>query len=374
MNANTTLSLAGGDALGGALYLNSGATVIVPAGAVDAINSPFTEDYSGVPSGSFVDSGWLNVTSSATFNGPLTVSAGGTLAATAPLTVYDLTVSGGVGATDGLTNAGTLTISGGTVSTTVDPLVNDGTLTETAGTLTTAGLTNNDSVLLAGTAGVGGTLQNNDYVEVQAGGSLTAGGAVDNTSSNSTLNVDTGSGDVPPGKLTVTSTGALDNDGGSMTVAGTATVYGSLSNSGMVEVTSGGSLAYSSEVTVDNSGVLQLDGGSTLAMGMATLDNSGTVVLGAGNSAMVGALVQNGDLQVNIASATDYGTLRVTGRLTLPAAPDTLTLTLVDDYQPPSGTTFTILTFSSLQGQFADVQSPDWSVSYDTDDITATAP
>ncbi len=379
VNSGTTLSLAGSDTLGGSLYLNSGATVLIPANAVDTINSPFTEDHSGIPSGLFQDSGYLTITNSATFNGPLTVTGpAATLAATAPLTVSDLTVGpgGGVTASAGLTNDGTTTLSGGTITTTVDPLVNDGTLTETAAGILTigAGLTNNDAVLLAGIAGVSGTLQNNESVEVQAGGSLTATGELDNASSNSTLNVDTGSGDIPPGKLTVESTGSLVNDGGSVTVAGTATLYGSLSNSGTLEVTSGGSLAYSSELAVDNSGVLQLDGGSSLAMGMATLDNSGTVVLGAGDSALVGALVQNGDLQVNIASATDYGTLGVTGLLTLTAAPDTLTLTLLNDYKPPSGTAFQILTFGSLQGEFADVEPPGWSVSYDTNDVTATAP
>ncbi len=377
VDAGTTLVLAGGDTLGGSLYNDTGATVIVPAGAVDTINSPFTEDHSGDPAGSFTIDGSVGITSSgsATFNGPLTVSgSGATLAAAGPLTVYDLTVSGGgtVGAGAGLTNDGTTTITtAGTVNTTIDPLVNDGTLTEDGTLNVFAGLTNNDSVLVGGTAGVAGTLQNNGSVEVQAGGVLTATGELDNASGNSTLNVDAPAGVFPAGSLIVTLTGSLVNDGGTVTVAGTAGTSGTVTNSGTVEVTAGGQLRGSSNV--DNSGVLQLDGGSTFGES-GTLNNTGTVVLGAGNTATVGALVQNGDLQVNIASAMDYGTLGVTGLLTLTAAPDALTLTLVDDYQPPSGSTFNIVTFGSLQGQFADVEPPDWSVSYNTDDITATAP
>jgi hypothetical protein len=61
--------------------------------------------------------------------------------------------------------------------------------------------------------------------------------------------------------------------------------------------------------------------------------------------------------------------------LTLAAAPDTLWLTLLNDCKPTSGTVFTILTFDTLQGQFADVEPnpSDWTVSYNTSDITVTA-
>ncbi len=379
VNSGTTLSLAGSDTLGGSLYLNSGATVLVPAGAVDTINSPFTEDHSGVSSGSFLVNGSLTITKSgsATFNGPLTVSGSkASLTANGPLTVYDLNVGSGglLTANAGLTSAGPTTIgSGGNITTTTDAFVNNGDLTEAAGgTLSVgAGLTNNDLVLVGGTAGVAGTLQNNGSVEVQADGVLTASGELDNASSNSTLNVDAASGMFPAGILSVTSTGSLVNDGGTVTVAGTAGTAGTVTNSGTVEVTTGGELRGSSNV--DNSGVLQLDGGSTFGE-TGTLDNTGTTVLGAGNTATVGALVQNGDLKVNIASAMDYGALGVTGLLTLTAAPDTLTLTLLNDYQPPSGTAFKILTFGSLQGEFADVEPPGWSVSYDTGYITANAP
>jgi hypothetical protein len=85
-------------------------------------------------------------------------------------------------------------------------------------------------------------------------------------------------------------------------------------------------------------------------------------------------LVQNGDLQVDVSSATDYGKLAVSGLLTLTAAPDTLDVNLEVGYQPPSGTAFQILTFGSRQGTFANVENPsEWSVSYNTNSVTVTA-
>ncbi len=376
LSSGTTLDL-GSSTLGGTLD-NDHATVVVPSGTTDTIDAALTQNLTDT--GLFLVNGTLSITTkgSATFNGPLQVSGSkSTLTAAGPLTVYDLTIgpTGTLTATAALTNAGTMTIANPGHATTAASFTNDGNLVVDSGSVLTVddGLSNTASVQVAGSMSVAGPLQNTDTIEVQAGGTLTASGEINNSSSSkSSIVVDAASGYVPAGTLYVMPGGTMVN-AGTLTVAGSAGLNDTFTNSGTTEVKSGGSLTDYSNV--DNSGALLLESGGTFKETAGTLDNTGGVTLVPGDSATVSNLTQNGNLVEEIASASDYGTLGVSGQLTLTTAPDTLTLTLLDDYHPASGTAFPFLTFGTLQGQFANVEPnpTSWSVTYNTNNITVTA-
>ena len=59
-----------------------------------------------------------------------------------------------------------------------------------------------------------------------------------------------------------------------------------------------------------------------------------------------------GVLLIQIGGASQFGQLAVTG---MAALGGTLELSLIDGYTPPLGTSFTILTFDQLSGDFATV-------------------
>jgi hypothetical protein len=108
----------------------------------------------------------------------------------------------------------------------------------------------------------------------------------------------------------------------------------------------------------------------------ATLINDGTISIAAGTTLTLGGdftQMSDGDLAVAIASSSSFGRLTVNGSATLDG---TLTVNLVNGYQPPSGTSFRILTFNPPgHGTFAtlDGDGPLFTAAYDPGDVTLTA-
>jgi hypothetical protein len=155
----------------------------------------------------------------------------------------------------------------------------------------------------------------------------------------------------------------LTNSGG-----GTGTMSGDLENYGSVDRQDGSSIGFADGSTVDNAKGAVFDFENSLGGTITTFNNDGTLELGAGDTLTAGTFTQSstGTLQSNIASATSYGSLSVTGSATLDG---TLQGQLENGYQPPSGTSFQVLTFGSSSGQFATVSPSGWTAQYDPTDV-----
>lgn len=193
-----------------------------------------------------------------------------------------------------LTNEGTLTNDGTLTNSSM--LTNDGTLTNNfGGTLTNSGTLTNDHTLMND-----GTLTNNSGGTLTNSGTVTNDGALTN---NGTLT----------NYRTLNNFGALDNSGGSLTVAsgGAYNGYsGSSLSGGSFKVLSGGSLgmAVGSSMSVNS---LYFSAGGTysiLGSQTGTVTLQGTVnLLDSSNSAYTGTLTKtssNGLLYSTVFSAT----------------------------------------------------------------------
>jgi hypothetical protein len=149
---------------------------------------------------------------------------------------------------------------------------------------------------------------------------------------------------------------------------GTGTIGGDLENHGSVDWEDGSAITFASGSSVDNQKGAVFDFENSLGGTIPTFSNDGTLELGAGDTLTAGTFTQSstGTLQSNIASATSYGALSVTGTATLDG---TLQGQLENGYQPPKGTNFKVLTFGSRSGQFATVSPSGWTAQYDPSDV-----
>ena len=149
---------------------------------------------------------------------------------------------------------------------------------------------------------------------------------------------------------------------------GTGTIGGDLENHGLVDWQDGSTITFADGSTVDNQKGAVFDFENSLGGTISTFNNAGTPELGAGDTLTAGTFTQvsTGTLQSDIASATSYGSLSVTGTATLDG---TLKGQLENGYQPPSGTSFKVLTFGSRSGQFATVSPSGWTAQYDASDV-----
>jgi hypothetical protein len=126
--------------------------------------------------------------------------------------------------------------------------------------------------------------------------------------------------------------------------------------------------------------LVDLEGGVLAGTGMmnANVRNNAEVDVGLPGSpgvlTIIGAYAQTsgGVLVIEIGGPTagiDFGQLNITGQATLDG---TLTVHILNGFQPTSGASFVILTFGSGTGTFAtiDGDGPAFTPSYDPTDVT----
>jgi hypothetical protein len=162
----------------------------------------------------------------------------------------------------------------------------------------------------------------------------------------------------------------------------TLRLTGDVTNHGLIQLSSvdgvyssslvlmGGTLTNANDGTIE---VLAGTGGSRSIT--AGLVNDGTILLHTNTLSLVGDFTQNGDgdLAVEIGSASSFGQLAVGGSATLDG---TLSVALVNGYMAPSASTYKVLTFApgSLTGAFATQDDGGlFTASYNNADVTLTA-
>ena len=313
--------------------------------------------------GTTATAGTLQITSTGASLGAVTIS-GGTLQLAGPAIAASLTQSGGT-----LSATGTLTVAGEGVW--------------TAGTMTGAGTT---SVLGGLTiSGVTSKLLGGGRVLALSGtSSWTGANALSATNSGiGTLRLVSGTftvGDASGQNTNANGTGTLALEiqagatlrkslGGTTNFAAGVT---SFTNAGMVEVLSG-TLNIGSSGYQQTSGLTSLTGGSltvsgTLTLAGGSLTGTGTVTattvsniggqvgpgLSPGTLTISGNYIQGstGTLNIEVGGTTvgaEYDRLAITGAATLNG---TLNVSLINDFVPLVGTSFTIMTFGSRSGDF----------------------
>jgi hypothetical protein len=184
------------------------------------------------------------------------------------------------------------------------------------------------------------------------------------------------------GTIAIGSLRAAIVEGGDFANAGTVTLV----NFGSVVVT--GNYTQTAGTTQLNNGLLtaslvDLEGGVLAGTGMinANVVNKAEVDVGQHNSpgalTIVGDYIQTcgGVLVIEIggpSAGTDFDQLNVTGQATLDG---TLTVHLINGFQPNSGDSFVILTFGSGSGVFATINGDGalFTPSYDATDVTLLA-
>jgi hypothetical protein len=340
----------------------------------------------------------LNVTGNVTLGGNLTNAAGATLGVDGTLTIAQNFANdgairigtlgdpnqaldpavGSLTASQNVTNDGTIVLVNGDIN------VADGTLTNApGGTISIGdGITDNGT----GTHTLHAALVNQGTLNVKQEGDFTG-----DVTNSGTVNIQSGDLMVSPtdpasedptfsntGTLTVDSLRALFIQGGfanSGTVSLTA--FGSVVATGNF-VQTGGTTHLSNGLVTAN--LVDLEGGILVGTGVmnANVRNNAEVDVGQPGSpgilTIVGAYNQTlrGVLVIEIGGATagiDFGQLNITGQATLDG---TLTVHLLNGFQPTSGASFVILTFSSGTGTFAaiDGDGPAFTPSYDPTDVT----
>jgi hypothetical protein len=322
-----------------------------------------------------------------TINGSLTNVAGATL------DVMQATLA----ATQGVSNNGSIALVG-------DPFggSNSAVLNVTGGMLT-----NGPSATITLDAGpddpgvdlLNAALDNQGSLIVSSEGVLT--GSITNSGTIHLLGAHVGQGNVllPPADLTVnltdSSTPFMNSGAITMDSLASLVVGGDLANFGTVTVGSFGILEVAGNYTqtdgltllgngiLTGGGLLDLEGGVLAGTGVinGNVLNNAEVDVGQPGSpgilTIVGDYTQTGggDLVIEIGGlnpGTDFDQLNVTGQATLDG---TLTVNLINGFQPASGDGFTIMTFSSGSGAFANLNGdgPLFTPSFDATDMTLVA-
>jgi hypothetical protein len=316
-----------------------------------------------------------------TINGTLTNAAGATLSVTG---------TGNLTVTQGLTNNGSIMVDGGGGifgSGTAELTVTGGTLTNAPGatisfpdaggaSLLNAALDNQGTVTVSQATVLTGSVTNSGTIHVQpdffGGGDLTV-----NLTDASMPVVNTGT-------ITIDSMRAVIIEGGNFINAGTVAVgsFGTLFVSGGYTQT-GGLTMLGGGVLTAGSGLVDLEGGVLAGTGVinATVLNNAEVDVGQPGSP--GALTIVGDytqtasavLVVEIGgpgAGTGFDQLNITGQATLDG---TLTVHLINGFQPESGASFQILTFGSGSGTFATINGdgPAFTPRYNATDVNLVA-
>jgi hypothetical protein len=340
-DSGVSFTVEGGDSLTtAAAVTNNGTLTVTGSGSKFTVNG---SSVSNASTGTLTVSSGGNLTDAGTLTNNGTFNVGG-----GTVNVNGSTATNGSGAT--------LTVNGGGSFTDVGTFTNGGTLTVgtsgsggTAGTFSSGAFTNNKTMTeAAGSSVKTGNLTNAGTITL-GGGTFSMNGT---TASNSgTISVGNGANFTTTGNFSFTNTGTLTiasggtfNVGasGSMTqTAGTTTVDGTASDGTGLGL-SGGSLFGDGKVTgnVTSSGVVR-PGDSATATGILTSS---------------GAYTQNsgGTLDISIGgttAGTNYDQLNSkTASLN-----GTLNLTLIDSFVPTIGSTFKILGYTSESGTFSTV-------------------
>jgi hypothetical protein len=216
---------------------------------------------------------------------------------------------------------------------------NEGTLTKAAGTAASAiGSIFNQT-------GTGSLLARSGTLQLTGG--ETFAGTVQATSGGSlTMTALTNlSGGTLTGATWIVGANSSMSLGGNITTDAAATVLGG----------SGASFSGLSQLSrISAGGSLQILGGGALSVA-GSLDNSGIITLSPGTLTVPGAYTQeaSGSLAVGVGGLTagsQFGELNATGQVALNGA---LNVSLLNNYSPPSGDSYRILTFGSRTGDFA---------------------
>ncbi len=407
-----TLTLEGANTYTGDTTVSEGTLKLSGDGSfasspIIALDDGTTLDVADVTSGanfngtSFALASGQTLTGSGTVIGAMGVGAGSsitvgpseslTLADDAQIDAGSVDVAGGSLSAPNIIDNGTLTISAGTIDTGVLSAGNDGTLTGGAGTgsiFLSGGSVSADAVLLGSTTGGSGDMT------VSGSGDLTTTRLAGNDFivNGGTVTVLDEPVDPPDPVLDRSMVAGYVRDGALSVNAGMVTTPNI-----KLGVTAGKTGTYTQGGGTVNAGVFGLGNDGTLGggagVGSATI-NGGTLEAGSllvGSSAggigtfkwrsatpsaqtldMVGAAT----LAVELAGLTpgiDYGELQIGGNATLTG---TLDISLTDEFYPPLGQSFVIMTFGSRSGTFDTVTGTDagpgrvFRVDYNPTDVT----
>lgn len=356
-----TLSIDGSGAPLGTGSLLNKASAVLPMELSLPLMMSGAMGYGGTP-GTFTNAGYLDiggVGSAITISAALDNTAAGVIDCETGAGALTFSDTSGTSILDGKLglNNDSLTISG-LYSTDMgfEEEFSDSDSTTLTGTFTIdSGVSADfDHLILAAGSGSGGVITGAGDLSINDGG-------VDNGDYLKWLNGTIGAG----GDFTIGTNATLY-------VMGLGTLDRNLDVEGTVECPSGAEFSFGSgiEVHVEKGGLFDFEnsGGATIS----TFDNDGTLEVGAGDTLTIDTFTQSstGTLQSNLASATSYGVVKVTGTATLDG---TLDGDLAGGYQPPSGTSFDVLNFASSSGQFATIDPQGWSANYSSGSVDLVA-
>lgn len=304
--------------LSGAFQQSGGTT----GGSVDINTATFTQTGGTIASGTTVTSSGAQSLQGGTIAGNLD-GAGAITAA-----------SGTTGITGTVTNAASLTVSGGTVNLTGAGSVDTSTnaVNVSSGTLSTDGngIADGETVTVSGTGTLtvtgadtvavltqtGGTI--NGSASLTSSGAFTQSGATTTTGGTVDINAATftqsGGATIAAG-TSVTSSGAQALQGG--TIAGTLDGAGAVTvSTGITNLTGAGAITVATSIGINAGGTLTSDGNGITDT--ATVSNSGTFTItgaetiggltGAGTTNLTGANLTTGNASINTFSGTMQGT------------------------------------------------------------------
>ncbi len=337
------------------------------------------------------------------YQGYSSAVTGGTIAATNGATAYAYNYS----TFTGITNTGSMVIPDNNFSTFSGTITNNGTINLTStgdattfiipagGTATLAGTgtltltsTSNENAIIASSNCSSATLINESTIQgsgqvfpnTNCYGVLTNQGTITanqtnplffygvNFSNTGTLTVASGStmsfhDSTSSFSNLVSGTNGYTLSGGTYQVTGTLQIPGDIyENSANITLTGASALIEDesgtnslSMLTVNSStGTLTLASGQNLAT-TANFTNSGVLNLSPGTLSVTGSFTQSGTIGESIGGATagtQYGQVKASGTVT---AGGTLNITLTNGYIPAIGAAFTILSGSTVSGQFSKV-------------------
>ena len=311
--------------------------------------------------------------------GTLSLAGGGsdsgafTVAAVATLNLAGGTHILNAGST--ISGAGNLTMSGGTANWTAGSSMNGITLNVSGGT---ANFNGDGSIGPAVVNVSGGTLGGTNLVA--ASGPLNwTGGTIEGVVQFNGGSFTSPSLVLDGGQLINTGTLAWNSEiptgNGSVisNLAGATINLSANSSNGMFPGTCHSCYGWPGPYTVYNAGQLNAAGTGT-AIIADTFNNPGTVSVASGTLALRGSNdLTGGTLNFGINSQTNYGQVSFPGAVALAGA---LGATLANGFVPPSGSSFTILTYGSETGLFSRTNLPEsgwsWQLNYGTTAATLT--
>lgn len=315
LSTGADLNISGSTSIysGGTLWIASGGIAhlgdlqVIAGGAVRFQNGgtlDFRGDFAVDSNGMMGATPILTTSQNVILTGTTSVNAGGTLSITGgSLTTNALTVDGASGgflmsagtvkAAGLLTNAGSLTVSGGAMET--GSITSAGSLKVQGGTLATGGLSNSGNLTVSGGTLTTGSLTSTGDLQLNNGGEL------------------------------VLTTGPLTINGGLATL----NAGGILADNGLgIVVNSGGGLVFNhhtwdagfSSLTANTGGSITYDNGTAITS--AVLSGAGTHQIGSGGARLISGYLSDGStLQVNgpatLANFTSGGSIQSQAALTL---------------------------------------------------------